>query len=208
MDSFVKSKWFDFLVICIRISMIRMFLSYGWSKLTESQFGISPEVALTPIKDLTLFQIGWYLFDHQPFKFVIGISQIICALLLVFNRTVIVGALMFIVIAFNILIIDETIMPDQLRISFRERLLTYILMAFIILFHHRDRFLPGLKLIFGTYQSKFKVRFWWFLLIPFGLFFVDFLSVIIFLFPKLITDFDGTINNFEQFYEWIISFLK
>ena len=208
MKSFLESKWFDFFIICVRISMIRLFLGYGWTKLTENQFGVSPEVLLTPLKDLSLFQVGWYLFDHQPFKFIIGISQIICALLLVFNRTVIIGTLMFIVITFNILIIDETIMPDVMRIPFRHRLLTYIALAFVILYHYRERFLPAIKIILSKYQQKIKVKFWWFLLIPVGLILVELISVFVSIIIKFITDYNSAVSSVSEMFNFLLDKIK
>lgn len=208
MKRFLESKWFDFFIICVRISMIRLFLSYGWTKLTENQFGVSPEVLLTPLKDLSLFQVGWYLFDHQPFKFIIGISQIICALLLVFNRTVIIGTLMFIVITFNILIIDETIMPDVMRIPFRHRLLTYIALAFVILYHYRERFLPAIKIILSKYQQKIKVKFWWFLLIPVGLILVELISVFVSIIIKFITDYNSAVSSVSEMFNFLLDKIK
>lgn len=208
MKRILESKWFDFFIICVRISMIRLFLGYGWTKLTENQFGVSPEVLLTPLKDLSLFQVGWYLFDHQPFKFIIGISQIICALLLVFNRTVIIGTLMFIVITFNILIIDETILPDVMRIPFRHRLLTYIALAFVILYHYRERFLPAIKIILSKYQQKIKVKFWWFLLIPVGLILVELISVFVSIIIKFITDYNSAVSSVSEMFNFLLDKIK
>ncbi|MFC7525545.1 hypothetical protein ACFQRK_16395 [Parapedobacter sp. GCM10030251] len=72
----------------------------------------------TPIQELSLFKIAWYLFDHQPFKIFIGISQIVASLLLLFNRTMVIGALMLVPIVANILIIDLTIMPYAFKLAF------------------------------------------------------------------------------------------
>ena len=193
MEKFLNSKWFDFFIICIRFSFIRLFVSYGWSKLTDSQFGLSAEFMMTPIKDLSLYQIGWYLFDQQPFKYAIGISQFICAALLLFNRTVIIGTIMFMIITLNILIIDETIMPDMLRYPFRFRLIIYLGLACLILYHHRDRFIPGFKKLTEKYSSTFTHKFWWFLLVPIVLLGIELISAFVFAIYRLITDYDNFI---------------
>ena len=70
-----------------------------------------PNKMTDAIQDLSLSKIAWHLFHHQPFKIFIGISQIVAALLLLYNRTMVIGALMLIPIVANILIIDLTIMP-------------------------------------------------------------------------------------------------
>lgn len=198
MQKFLQSKFFDFFVICIRFLFVFTFVSYGYGKLTDSQFGLNPEFLSKPIQELSLYQIGWYLFAHQPFKYVIGISQIVCALLIVFNRTVILGILMFIVITFNILIIDETIMPDAMRLPFRFRLVSYILLAFVVLYHHRNRFIPGLKILLEKYNSNFLYKFWWFLLVPFGVVAIELISASFLVIYRLITDYDVYMESFNS----------
>lgn len=69
-------------------------LSYGWGKLADEQFGISVKEMATPVKDLGIFKLSWYLFDQEPFKSFIGISQIIAGLLILYNRTLILGVLL------------------------------------------------------------------------------------------------------------------
>ena len=125
MNKFLNSKWFDFFIICARFLLAITFFNYGWSKLLDGQFGLRPEELNTPIKDLSLFRISWHLFEHQPFKFTIGIMQLITAILLLFNRTVILGTLLFLILISNILLIDETVMPLTLKLAFRSRSVTY-----------------------------------------------------------------------------------
>lgn len=73
--SCLRSKIFDYLIIVIRFLLAVIFISYGYGKLTEGQFGLTIQELQKPVKELNLLQIGWYLFDQQPFKFFIGISQ-------------------------------------------------------------------------------------------------------------------------------------
>lgn len=197
MVQFLKSKWFDFLVICIRFSFIRLFVSYGWDKLTDQQFGLSDEFLLIPIKELSLYQVGWYLFDQQPFKYAIGISQLICAELLLFNRTVIIGTIMFMIMIFNILIIDETIMPDMLRYPFRFRLIVYLILSLVILYHHRDRLVPGVKILIEKYRPQFSHKFWWFLLVPIMIIGIELISAFFFCIYRLVTDYDDFMSQID-----------
>ena len=127
-----KAKFFDYFIIIARFLLAIIFIMYGYSKLTEGQFGLSNEMLEKPIKELNLMQIRWYIFDKQPFKFFIGISQIICGILLLINRTVLIGAIIFLPIALNILIIDLTIMPTQMANAFAFRLGFYIILDLLI----------------------------------------------------------------------------
>ena len=104
----MKAKFWDYLILCARVLIAWTLIGYGWSKLTGNQFGLSAEQLSAPVKDLGLFKLSWFLFDHEPFKSFVGTSQIIAGLLLLYNRTLILGALLSIPILANILIIDIT----------------------------------------------------------------------------------------------------
>lgn len=136
-----KQELKELIILGIRILFFIVFVFYGVGKLTDGQFGnLTTEELNTPLKDLSLFKIGWYLFDHQPFKAFIGTSQIIAACLLLFNRTFIIGLLMLTPIILNILIIDLTIMPPSLKVSFLFRLTTYLLYIFFVIYYFRHPF--------------------------------------------------------------------
>lgn len=146
----------DLVVLSIRILLAFIFLSYGTSKLLGGQFGnLTAQESATPIQDLSLFKIAWYLFDHQPFKIFIGISQIIASLLLLYNRTMIIGALMFIPIVANILIIDLTIMPYGFKLAFFFRLTAYICYIGLLLWHYRRHLGPAWRQITAICAMRF-----------------------------------------------------
>lgn len=158
-----KDKLWDYFILCARVLLAWTLLSYGWSKLNGGQFGISAEEMATPVKDLGLFKLSWYLFDHQPFKSFIGISQISAGLLLIYNRTVILGVLISIPIFLNILIIDITYVKMS---GFYWRLSYYLILDFLILWHYKDRMIIAFKTIFNGLTTKFKFPIWTYLLLP------------------------------------------
>lgn len=90
------------------------------------QFGISEATLNSALKDVDLFRLSWYLADHEPFKSFIGISQIVAGVLILYNRTVLLGALMAIPIWLNILMWDMTFMG--LYTPFTVRLPFYLLL--------------------------------------------------------------------------------
>lgn len=177
-----KSKSFDYLIIVARFLLAAVFISYGYSKLTNNQFGLSTEDLAKPIKDLNLMQVAWYLFDHQPFKYFIGTSQIICALLLLFRKTVLIGAILFLPIAVNILIIDLTIMPKGLKNAFAVRLSFYIFLDLLIFLYYKTQTLGMLASLTKSSEIKYKHKLWFYFLIPIFALMLD-LSIGI---PKLI----------------------
>lgn len=151
-----KDKIWDYLILAARFLLAITFLLYGFSKLTGGQFGISAAEMTTPVKDVPLFKLAWYLFDHQPFKSFIGISQIICALLLIFNRTALIGAFLFLPIISTILIIDLTIMPPPLAEGFAWRLSYYILLDLLILWHYKSRMKIIWDAVFTGVSTKYN----------------------------------------------------
>lgn len=158
-----QQKLYDYFILCARALLGFMLINYGWGKLTDGQFGISAQELNTPVKDLNLFRLSWYLFDQQPFKAFIGVSQIIAGLLLFYNRTLLLGALIAIPIWANILVIDITYVRMP---AFYWRLSYYLALDFLILWHYRDRMLPALKMITTGISTKFKYRWWTYAILP------------------------------------------
>lgn len=143
-----KEQLSDLTILSIRLLLAIIFISYGTGKLFGGQFGNLTETELaTPIKDLSLFKVAWYLFDHQPFKIFIGISQIIASLMLLYNRTMVIGALMLIPIIANILIIDLTIMPYGFKVAFGFRLTAYLCYIGFLLFYYKNNLVPAWRSI-------------------------------------------------------------
>jgi len=187
-----KDKYWDYFILTSRFLLAYTFLSYGYGKLTGSQFGVSPEILNTPLKDISLFKIAWHLFSHQPFKAFIGISQIICGTLLIINRTAILGAFLFLPIVIVILVIDLTIMSQGMAIAFAWRLSSYIILDLLILWHYKDKMKIIWNAIWNSTNTKFKFPLWTYLLLPIMALFLE-LSLIL---PKSIVQF---ISNPTQF---------
>lgn len=161
-----KEKYWDYFILAVRFLIGSIFISYGYFKLFGKQFGITETELLTPIKDLSLFKVSWYLFDHQPFKAFIGVSQIICGLLLVINRTALLGAFMFLPIVTTILIIDISFMPPALIEGFTWRLSFYILLDFLILWHYKDKMKTIWNAVWNNVTTRFKFPIWAYLILP------------------------------------------
>lgn len=131
----IKQKAWDYFILVGRFLLGWTFLRYGFGKITESQFGLDASAMATPIEDLSLFQLGWYLFEQEHFNTFVGISQILCGGLLIWNRTALIGAFLFLPLVGNILMVDLTIMPPLMAKTFAWRLSAYILLDLLILWH-------------------------------------------------------------------------
>lgn len=200
-----KQKLWDYFILCARVLIACTLLSYGWSKLTEGQFGISAKELATPVKDLGLFKLSWYLFDHEPFKSFVGISQIIAGLLLLYNRTLILGVLLSLPILVNILVIDITYIKMS---GFYWRLSYYLFLDFLILWHYKDRMILAFRNIFGGLTTKFKYPIWAYLILPIMAIGLEILGVVPRLLSGLIINPTETLKGLSEIPALILDIIK
>lgn len=173
--STTKDKIWYYFILTARVLLAWTFFGYGYSKLSGNQFGISEVEMATTIKDLSLFKISWFVFEQEPFKTFVGISQIICAILLLINRTVLFGVLLFLPIVSTILIIDLTIMSAPMATAFAWRLGSYLILAFLILWHYRERMRVIIENLWVNVRTKQRFSIWIYLLLPISAFALEFL---------------------------------
>lgn len=151
-------------------------VDYGLSKLSGEQFGHrSLEILNTPLKDVDKFNLAWHLFSlDRTFDIVVGISQLIAAVLIVFNRTVLIGALMLLPILCQIFLIDLSFTTNVLWLALPIRLSGMILSDVLILFYYKERMILAWHNLTRGTTTKFKYKWWVFLLLPLIGFLTDF----------------------------------
>ena len=208
MDKVSKDKIWDYFILTARFLLAWTFLRYGSGKLTEGQFGISEAEMATQLKDLTLFKLSWYLFDHEPFKSFIGVFQILCGLLLLLNRATLIGAFLFLPIVTTILIIDLTVMPPVLAQGFAWRLSFYILLDLLILWHYKDRMKVIWRSVWHNVNTKFKFPIWAYLLLPVFAVGLEIIGVVPKVLTQLIFQPTETIDSIMKIPELIGELLK
>lgn len=192
-----RAKIYDYFILSARVLLAWMLLSYGWAKLTGNQFGVSAKEMAMPVKDISLFKLSWYLFDQEPFKSFIGVSQIISGILILYNRTAILGVLISIPIFANILVIDITYIKMP---AFYWRLSWYLFLDFLILWHYKERMKTVLKSILMGISTKFKYPLWAYLILPIMATGLEFLGAIPQLLTNLVLHFSDTINGLKQIF--------
>ena len=195
----------DYFILCARVLMSVTLLGYGWSKLMDNQFGISESEMNKSVKDLGLFKLSWYLFDQEPFKSFVGISQVLAGLLLLYNRTLILGVLLSLPILANILVIDITYLKMT---GFYWRLSYYIFLDFLILWHYKDRIIVAFKSIFDGLTTKFKYPIWAYLILPIMAIALEVIGIL----PRLLTDFilkpTESFRWLSNIFNWIVGMIK
>lgn len=96
----------------LRINVCLKIANYGLGKIIGGQFyrpGSIPEkIAQTPLGETNSYDLAWTFFGHSNgYILFIGISQIIGATLLLFNRTKLLGGAILIPILLNIIVVDS-----------------------------------------------------------------------------------------------------
>lgn len=192
-----KEKYWDYFILASRFLLAFTFFSYGFGKLTGGQFGVNQTILQTPLQDVSLFKIAWYLFDHQPFKAFIGVSQIVCALLLIVNRTVLLGAFLFLPIVTVILIIDLTIMPPMLANAFTWRLSYYIILNLLIIWHYKRQLKQIWQAIYPV-KPHYNYALKWYVILPFAVLLIGFVWPLLRILTNLIMHPNQTIYQLKQ----------
>ncbi|MGC4059143.1 MAG: hypothetical protein QM743_13655 [Chitinophagaceae bacterium] len=165
MKSIQKQHLYAYFMLAVRCWLGYILISYGWAELTDGQFVLSEKELNTPLKDLNLFRLSFYLAGHQPFKSFVGISQILAGALLIYRRTCIIGTFMSIPIWLNILVWDITFL-GSFGWAFTIRISYYLVLTGLILYHHRDRVFPMLSSAVPGKTPRFTYPFWAYLLLP------------------------------------------
>lgn len=200
-----REMLWDYFILCARVLISVTLLGYGWGKLTDNQFGISESEMNMSVKDLGLFKLSWYLFDQEPFKSFVGISQVLAGLLLLYNRTLILGVLLSLPILANILVIDITYLKMT---GFYWRLSYYIFLDFLILWHYKDRIIVAFRSIFEGLTTKFKYPIWAYLILPIMAIVLEVIGIL----PRLLTDFilkpTESLRWLSNIFNWIVGMIK
>lgn len=151
-------------------------LSYGYSKLTLSQFYVSPENLTKPITETNPFYAAWYVFGSSRFYNIsAGLIECIGAILLIFNKTVLLGAFVVFATLLNILIIDISFTTEMLGSALVVRIIGMILSCLTILYYYKAKLLTIWNILIHNTGTKFKYN--WYILIALPLigFLMDFI---------------------------------
>lgn len=171
-----KQQIIDFTILALRWYLAIYMFDYGFGKITGGQFGaLNPEILNTPLKDVDKFHVAWHLFSlDKSFNIIIGITQMIGAILIVINRTLLVGAIFLLPVLFQILLVDVAFTTDVFGVALPIRLSIMILSDLAILFYYKDRMKLALESLTVNVSTKLKYKWWIYLLIPIVGFSLDF----------------------------------
>lgn len=171
-----KQQIIDFTILTLRWYLAIYMFDYGISKITGGQFGIiDSETLNTPLKDIDKFHVAWHLFSlSNTFNIIVGITQIVGAVLIVINRTLLIGALFLLPVLFQIFLIDVAFTTNVFGAALPLRLSIMILSDLAILYYYKDRMMQAWKNLTENISTKRKYKWWIYLLVPIVGFLLDF----------------------------------
>jgi hypothetical protein len=158
-----KAQLWDYTILAARVLLAGTFLVYGGAKLVDGQFGLSAAEAAKPVGQLSLFKLSWYLFAQEPFKSFVGISQVVAALLLLWNRTALLGALLLVPIVANVLVVNLSYIKMP---GLYWRLSYYLLLLGLIFWHYRRQMHAAWVALTHGLTTRFRYPWWAYVLLP------------------------------------------
>lgn len=131
---------------------------YAMSKLLGGQFymkgKLPAEVANTTLGDASGFSLAWTFMGHSYFYILfIGISQLVGAWFLLWNKTKLIGVLILIPIMINIIIFDIIFLDVYPALA---NAIIVLLMLFLILLFNKERIIDVIQRL-TNFQAKSKV---------------------------------------------------
>jgi uncharacterized membrane protein YphA (DoxX/SURF4 family) len=176
-----RSRLIDFAVLALRWYLAFYMFEYGWAKLPGNQFGTFNAVtAGKPMNQVGKFYVAWYLFGlDKSFDIFTGLAQIVGGLLLVYNRTLLLGAFILLPILAQIFIIDLAYTTDQFGYALPVRLAGMLVCDLLIMIYYKEKVYKAVKALTSLTTTKFNYKWWVFLVMPIVGFFMEFMITIL-----------------------------
>ncbi|MBV1922813.1 MAG: hypothetical protein KUG68_02165 [Flavobacteriaceae bacterium] len=146
-------------IVC-RLYVFFFLTAYGLGKVLGAQFytpdSIPPEIETMPISQIPDFDLAW-VFMGRSFGYMlfIGIAEIIGALMLLFNKTKLIGTLILISIMVNVIVFDIFFLDEYGALA---SAIIYLLMLFTILLINKEKIVEVLKTL-THFDEKSKATF-------------------------------------------------
>lgn len=140
--------WSAYLELAARLHVFILLNLYGWGKLLGGQFyrngQIPPEIGQQPLAEVGSFDLAWTFFGHSfGYILFIGITQIVGAWLLLWERTKLIGVALLLPILINIVAVDTFFDVSGAIIS----ACIYLVLLLWVLFVNREKILLALDIL-------------------------------------------------------------
>lgn len=134
-----REKFYLLVQAGIRFLLAYAISSYGFAKVLKEQFSVPEYIKDIPIGEQSGFWLTWYYFDYSyPFSIIIAIGQIGGSLLVLFNRTRLLGTFILLPIMLNIVFVN--IFYEINFGAFLNSLIYTLGLTFLLLLNYKDLF--------------------------------------------------------------------
>jgi uncharacterized membrane protein YphA (DoxX/SURF4 family) len=167
-SKFDKKTVMSYFVLFSRWYLGYYMIDYGCGKLTGEQFNVSDtKILQTPLKDVNEFYIAWFLFGKSYlFNYFVGLFQLIGGILIIFNRTVLLGAILLLPIISTILLIDIAFTTSIHGYSLVFRLAMMLIVDLLIILYYKTNLLIIIKKLTKGIDRYNNLRWYNYLMLP------------------------------------------
>lgn len=160
--NFSKQDFYPILELAARLYAAIFISVYGSGKIIGGQFyrweNLPPEIAQTPVGELGSFDLAWVFFGYSfGYILFIGLSQLLGAFMLLFEKTKLLGVAILIPILLNIIVVDYFF---QISWGALFAACSYFGALLFVLFYNREKVFETLKTMtdFESKKMPFKQR--------------------------------------------------
>ena len=140
-----------YLGICRYLLGITM-IPYGLTKIMRTQFVTGPQTWARPLEELSGIELTWAFLGHSPwFSVLLGFLELVPALLLLFRRTTLLGAILMLPMTLNVLLINYAY---NLWDGTKQMAVFLFVLSCLVLFFERQRIAQLLKVIVNRTGSS------------------------------------------------------
>ncbi len=133
----VREKVYLIVLSGVRFLLAYAISTYGFAKVLKEQFSVPDYIKDIPIGEQSGFWLTWYYFGYSyPFSIIIAIGQIGGSLLLLFNRTRLLGTFILLPIMLNIVLIN--VFYDINFGAFLNSLIYTLGLTFLLLLNYKE----------------------------------------------------------------------
>ena len=173
-----KIKYNEIIEVACRLYVFFFITAYGLGKVIGAQFYtpdlIPSEIETMPIGQIPNFDLAWVFMGRSyGYMLFIGIGEIVGALMLLFNKTKLIGAFVLIPIMVNVIVFDIFFLDEYGALA---SAIIYLIMLLIILWVNKGKIIKVINTIThfdGIVKTSIKekiIKFSYVLLIIFVVF--------------------------------------
>lgn len=144
--------------LAARIYVWFILCAYGLGKIIGGQFHrrgkLPEEVAIQTLDNATAYDLAWTFMGYsQVYITFVGMSQIVGAFLLLFNKTKFLGIIILVPVLLNIIVFDIIFLPDYGALT---SAMIYFSLLILILFLNKERLIAAIKTFITVNKNEAK----------------------------------------------------